>query len=137
MEPHIVRDYDTTATPVANTQAPFGPSWGLHPMAAGGMICLDWMLFTGLELPSGFLLTFVSFFVGMAFAVPVALLQRYTSKDDWGTAIAKAFTVGILTAVPSPLPDFAIAAWGIAGWRQLARRRVIESSDNNHHYGDN
>jgi hypothetical protein len=107
-------------------------------MAAGGMLCLDWMLFTGLELPSGFLLTFVSVIIGMAFSVPVALLQRHACREPWAVAISKGVIAGLLTAVPSPLPGFATAAWGLAGWRQLAKRRDESSHDNAHdHYGDN
>jgi hypothetical protein len=101
-------------------------AWGLHPASAGGLVAIDWMLFGG-EIASFGVLVVVSFFVGCAVTVPVALIQRYAYGDNWGASIGKAMLVGLLTAIPTALPSFVTAGWGVVGaigLRDRARGRT-------------
>jgi hypothetical protein len=57
----------------------------------------------------------VSVVVGLLLTIPCVLLQRYAYKDEWGVAVGKGFIVGILTAIPTPLPSIMTGIGGIAG----------------------
>jgi len=57
----------------------------------------------------------VSIAVAIILTVPCILLQKYAYKDEWGVAIGKGLIVGILTAIPTPLPAIVTGAGGIAG----------------------
>ncbi len=86
---------------------------GLHPLSAFAAICVDLMLF-GPEAaaPPAFILTFA---FGFMISVPVYLLQKYASGDGRKVAFAKAMIIGILTAIPSPLPSVFTGLGGILG----------------------
>jgi hypothetical protein len=57
----------------------------------------------------------VSVVVAIILTIPCILLQRYAYKDEWGVAVGKGFIVGILTAIPTPLPAIVTGLGGIAG----------------------
>ena len=129
--PHIYQPTPATRLSPNPSYAPPGPThgpgsrYGLAPIVAFGMVAADAMLFGGLELPSGFLLTFVSFFFGLALVVPCCLGQRYIYGDSWGAAIAKGCIVGILTAIPTPLPSVLTATLGVVGAFEMKQRRAF------------
>jgi hypothetical protein len=102
--------------------------YGLHPLVAFGMVAADWMLFTGLEIPSLGVLAAVSFVVGLALVLPCVLIQRFAYADSWGAAIGKGTLVGLLTAIPTALPSFLIAGWGVVGAVGLKHRRAIDTT---------
>jgi hypothetical protein len=115
----------------------FSVRYGLHPLVALMMFGLDYMLFTTLELPSMGLLAVLSFFIGFAAVIPCALIQKYSYHDSWGAAVGKAMAVGLLTAVPSPLPSFITGAWGVMGavgmfQRNRLRNAPVVEQDDNH-----
>ncbi len=87
---------------------------GLHPLTAFGMIVVDWMLFAaeGATLNAAWP---VSIGVAIALTVPCILLQRYGYKDSWGLAIGKGMIVGVLTAIPTPLPSVVSLTGGALG----------------------
>ncbi len=84
---------------------------GLHPLVAFSMVVVDLML-TAADL---FTAATLSIVVAIILTIPCILLQRYAYKDEWGVAIAKGMIVGILTAIPTPLPSIITGAGGIAG----------------------
>lgn len=57
----------------------------------------------------------VSIVVGLVLTIPCVLLQRYAYKDEWGVAVGKGMIVGILTAIPTPLPSIVTGVGGVAG----------------------
>src|SRR5438876_1147340 len=94
----IERPHDSPSAPGGMLQV-----FGLHPLAAFGMIAVDWMLF-GEEA--------ATFGAGWAVSVPIAafltlaciLVQRHMYKDSWGAAMAKGIIIGLLTAIPTAIP---------------------------------
>jgi hypothetical protein len=94
---------------------------------------VDWSTSTLLELPSGFLLTFISLVIAAALFLPIAGLQRAAYGDSWTAALSKSALCCILTAIPTPLPGFVVAALGVAGGVELHHRRELET----HHHDVN
>lgn len=98
--------------------------FGLHPVAAAGVIAVDVMLFgaTAATLGTGW---GVSIPVGAALGIAIALIQvRGSPRDDLGLAVGKGILVGLLTAIPTPLPSVLVFGAGLAGARSwLAARR--------------
>jgi hypothetical protein len=92
---------------------------GLHPLVAFAMVCVDLML-TASDLMT---VATVSVAVAAALTVPCVLLQRYAYKDTWGAAIGKGLIVGILTAIPTPLPSVVTGASGVLGFIGLLSDR--------------
>jgi hypothetical protein len=89
-------------------------SLGLHPLTAFGMIAVDLMLFAaeGGTLGTSWL---ISVAVGVALSIPCILIQRHGYKDTWGLAVGKGIMVGVLTAIPTPLPSIISLAGGVIG----------------------
>lgn len=84
---------------------------GLHPLVAFAMIVVDVMLIAS-DLAT---VATVSIVVALALTIPCILLQRYAYKDEWGVAVGKGMIVGILTAIPTPLPSIVTGVGGVAG----------------------
>ncbi len=76
---------------------------GLHPLVGFGMLAVDWMLF-GPESASLGISWPISIVVATALTIPCALIQKFGMREQWGLAIGKGALVGILTAIPTPLP---------------------------------
>lgn len=104
--------------------------YGLYPLTAGGVVLADQML-GGMEVATFGVFAVVSVLVGVLLIPPCALIQRYAYGDAWPLAIGKALLVGLLTAIPSPLPSVLTAGLGIAGAiglkHRAARRETIET----------
>lgn len=84
---------------------------GLHPLVAFAMIVVDVMLIAS-DLAT---VATVSIVVALVLTIPCILLQRYAYKDEWGVAVGKGMIVGILTAIPTPLPSIVTGVGGVAG----------------------
>ncbi|HMY17771.1 MAG TPA: hypothetical protein PKA58_15715 [Polyangium sp.] len=84
---------------------------GLHPLVAFAMIVVDLMLIAA-DLAT---VATVSVAVALILTIPCILLQRYAYKDEWGVAVGKGMIVGILTAIPTPLPSIVTGVGGVAG----------------------
>jgi hypothetical protein len=85
---------------------------GIHPLAAFGMIAVDLMLFSSDVTGIGWLLSCA---IAGALTIPCLLLQKFSYLDNWPLAISKALLVGLLTAIPTPLPSFVTGSSGVAG----------------------
>ena len=97
--------------------------FGLHPVAAAGVIAVDVMLFGAASstLGVGWL---ISVPVGAALGVAIALIQvRGSPRDDPGLAIGKGILIGLLTAIPTPLPSVVVLGAGAAGARSWLAAR--------------
>ncbi len=96
----------------------FSQSFGLHPLVGFGMFAIDMMLFGSEALT--FELTWpISVLVGVALTLPSILIQHHSFKDDWGAAIGKGLLVGVLTAIPTPLPSVVPLLGGTLGTIQM------------------
>jgi hypothetical protein len=84
---------------------------GLHPLVAFAMVVVDIML-TATDLVT---VATVSIIIALILTIPCILLQRYAYKDEWGVAIGKGMIVGILTAIPTPLPAIVTGTGGVLG----------------------
>ncbi len=86
--------------------------FGLHPLTALGMICVDMMLFGGDLTVVGWV---ISVPVAILLTIPCILLQKYAYGDTWQVAVGKGMILGVLTAIPTPLPAVVTGAGGILG----------------------
>jgi len=106
--------------------------FGFHPLVAFGMLAVDWMLFGQESVTLGITWP-ISIAVAAALAIPCALIQKFGMIDQWGLAIGKAAIVGILTAIPTPLPSTATFIAGTLGTVALiadSRRSSKDTSNN-------
>lgn len=95
---------------------------GLHPLGAIGVVTVDTMLFGG-AVATGGIGWAASVPVGGALGLGVMLLQRYGFKDGWALGFGKGVIVGLLTAIPTPLPSVLVAGSGAAGAARLLLSR--------------
>ena len=87
---------------------------GLHPLVGFGMAAVDWMLFGG-EMASAGVSWGISVPIAIALTIPCILIQRYSFKDEWGTAIGKGLLIGVLTAIPTAIPSIVALIGGSLG----------------------
>ena len=87
---------------------------GLHPLVGFGMVAVDTMLFTEsfMTMGAGWVVTVP---VALALSIPCILIQKNSFGDNWGNAIGKGLLVGLVTAIPTPLPSIISAGGGVLG----------------------
>jgi len=88
---------------------------GIHPLVAIATIALDFMLFGGEASTAGFSWVCITLPVAALLVPAAALVQRHAYGDKWALAWAKALILGILTAIPIPLPAIVVFALGVVG----------------------
>jgi hypothetical protein len=88
--------------------------FGLHAGVAALTIAMDLMLHAAVVVSAGVLIPF-SIAAGVVLGIITFMAQRKWYGDDNDAAIIKALIVGILTAVPSPLPYVLFVPAGIVG----------------------
>lgn len=107
----------------------FSQMVGLHPLSGFAMFAVDWMLF-GPESASLGITWSVSIGVAAALTIPCILIQKFGMREPWGLAIGKATLVGVLTAIPTPLPSVVTLIGGALGVVALvAGRRFSSAAD--------
>jgi hypothetical protein len=95
--------------------------YGLHPFVALGVICVDIMLFyTDLLIVTWP----ISVLFGILLMIPSIILQRYAYEDSWLLALAKGMLIGILTAIPTPLPAIITGAGGTIGVFETIKKYI-------------
>lgn len=99
--------------------------FGLHPFVGFGMFAVDWMIFGSTAATAGLGLV-VTTPIAIMLSVPCVLIQRYSFNDPWGAALGKGLLVGVLTAVPSPLPSVVPLATGALGTTHLLQSKESE-----------
>jgi hypothetical protein len=105
---------------------------GVHPLAAVALVVIDVMLFS---------VDVVSLGLGMALTIPVGILvgllaslaQKYGYRDHWGLAIAKGVFLGVITAIPTPIPALLTAGTGVAGLLGTRRLRALPPKPSGQH----
>jgi hypothetical protein len=94
------------------TPPPIAQMLGLHPTIAFSVVIVDVML-TALDITgvgwSG------SCLVAGGLGYACYLMQRNSYGDTHDAAVAKGIIVGVLTAIPTPLPSFLTASAGAVG----------------------
>jgi hypothetical protein len=106
----------------------FTQFFGLHPLVGFGMFAVDMMLFGG-ELATAGIGWMITVPIGLALSIPCALLQHYSYKDDWGTAIGKGMLIGLLTAIPTALPAVVPAIGGVVGAVNMLRGGSVTETE--------
>lgn len=87
---------------------------GLDPRIALIAVVLDTMLFAG-EIATFGVLIFFSIVAGVIFGFVTLKAQIAWYEDDRDSALIKALIMGLLTAIPSPLPAFLYVPAGVIG----------------------
>lgn len=89
-------------------------TFGLHPLVGFGMIAVDWMLFGGDFFAGiGWMVTIP---LGLLLGISSVLIQKNSfDKDNPQLAWGKAIVVGVLTAIPTPLPSIITLGGAVAG----------------------
>ena len=95
---------------------------GLDPLVAFAVVAIDFMLFAPDSTGVGWV---ISCIVGLLLVLPCIMLQRFSFGDKWMIAIAKGVIVGILTAIPTPLPSIVTGAVGVAGLLSQINRKQL------------
>ena len=123
--PHVADDARGTAPRAApgttGAAGKFGTLVGLHPLVAVALFAVDMMLF-GEEAATAGVGVALTIPAGLALAVPAYLLQRHAYGDSRAVALGKALMVGVLTAIPTPLPSALTLAGGVFGFFDLRAR---------------
>jgi hypothetical protein len=101
----------------------FTQLFGLDPRIAFLMFLVDAMLFGGNVLTFGLLLP-VSLFAGLVLGFVTFRAQMKWYGDDRDSALIKRMTVGLLTAIPTPLPAILYIPSGVLGLIHAARGGV-------------
>lgn len=92
----------------------FGQFFGVHPSIAFLALMVDLMLFGGEVATFGALLP-VSIGAGFVLGIITYLAQRRWYGDDNEAACIKGLIIGLLTAIPTPLPAALYIPSGIVG----------------------
>ena len=99
---------------------------GLHPFVAFGVIVIDMMLFSS---DVGVVTWIASTAVAAVMVFPCIVIQHFAYKDPWLIAIAKGFFIGIITAIPTPLPAILTGIGGIMGLLSNFRKKPTEITE--------
>lgn len=97
---------------------------GIHPMVALVVSTVDSMLFveTLVTVGTGWI---VSIPVGAALAIATFLVQKGSYGDSLTTAAGKGILIGLITAIPTPLPAvFTISSGGL-GYLHFRKQRKL------------
>ncbi len=100
----------------------FGQMFGIHPALASLALIVDLMLFGGEIATMGAILP-ISIGAGAVLAGIAYLTQRKWYGDDKDSAAIKALMLGLLTAIPTPLPAILSIPSGIVGLIHNLRRK--------------
>jgi hypothetical protein len=98
----------------------FTQLFGLDPRIAFLMFIIDMMLFGGAVLTLGFLIP-ISLVAGFVLGFVTYRAQMRWYGDDRESALIKGVIVGLLTAIPTPLPALLYLPSGILGLIHVAR----------------
>lgn len=100
--------------PVIGRSRGFGQLFGLEPRIAILMLVVDSMLFGGTVMTLGLLIP-VSLAAGAILGFIAFRAQIKWYGDDREAALIKGLIVGLLTAIPTPLPPLLYLPSGIIG----------------------
>jgi hypothetical protein len=107
----------------------FGRLFGLDPRVAVLTLIVDMMLNAGDLATMGLLLP-VSILAGIVLGFVVYRAQINWYGDDQESARIKAIILGLLTAIPTPIPEILYLPAGIVGLFHGFRRNRLKESHN-------
>lgn len=96
----------------------FAQTFGIHPLVVFTLFAADWMMFSTevATLGTDWLITAP---IGIALGIGAMLIQKYSYKDETGLAIGKGLLLGLLLAIPTALPSFAMLPFAAVGAAKL------------------
>ncbi len=100
----------------------FGQTFGLDPRVAFLTLVIDMMLNAGDLASMGVLLPF-SVLAGIVLGYIVYKAQINWYGDDPESARIKAVILGLLTAIPTPIPEVLYIPAGVIGWLHTFRKK--------------
>jgi hypothetical protein len=100
----------------------FGQMFGIDPRVAFLTLIVDSMLFGG-DVITGGVSIGLSVFVGAVLGFVTYKAQRKWYGDDKESALLKSVILGLLTAIPAPLPAILSVPSGILGLVHNLRRK--------------
>jgi hypothetical protein len=106
--------------PAARSSRGISQVFGLDPRIAFLTFVVDLMLFGGEILSFGLLIP-IALLAGIVLGFVTYRAQMKWYGDDRESALIKGVIIGLLTAIPTPLPAFLYVPSGILGLIQLAR----------------
>ncbi len=122
--------YDPSQPPYSSPRPGHSPppmhDFRLNGLLAGSAVACDMMNGT-IEFASMGALFGFSLFVAMVLFFAGAIIQR-KAGDPLSLAVAKSMIVSLLVAIPTPIPGFVVAAWGL-GSAMKGRSRAPHDSD--------
>jgi hypothetical protein len=104
----------------ARTSRGFSQLFGLDPRIAFLMFVIDLMLFSGAVLTVGLLIP-IALVAGIVLGFITYRAQMKWYGDDRDSALIKGIIVGLLTAIPTPLPAIVYLPSGVLGLIHMAR----------------
>jgi hypothetical protein len=98
---------------------------GLHPFVGFGMTTVDIMLFgeSVFTFGAGWIITVP---IALALSIPCILIQKNSFGDDWGSAFGKGLMIGVITAIPTPIPAIISSSGGVLGVMNMRMSKTIE-----------
>jgi hypothetical protein len=100
-------------------------AWGIQPFVGVAVVGTDMML-GAMEVGTCFIGCVLSFCVGMMMIVPCTLIQKSVYGDGWLGALGKGTLLGILVAIPTPIPSaitLGLTVLGAISMKERARLR--------------
>jgi hypothetical protein len=111
---HVPRFWRVPAKDQAAPPRRFSQVFGLDPRIAVLTLIIDMMLNAGDLLSMGLLVP-VSMFAGIVLGYVVYKAQMNWYGDDPESAKIKAIVIGLLTAIPTPIPELLYLPAGLVG----------------------
>lgn len=105
----------------AKSSGGFIQLFGLDPRVAFLTFIIDLMIFGGVTLTLGLLIP-IAVVAGIVLGFITYRAQMKWYGDDRDAALIKGLIVGLLTAIPTPLPAILYVPSGILGLIHMARR---------------
>jgi hypothetical protein len=121
----------------AATSRGFTQIFGLDPRIAFLTFVIDLMLFGGEVLTLGLLIP-IALVVGIVLGFIAYRAQMRWYGDDRESALIKGVIIGLLTAIPTPLPAILYIPSGLLGLIHMARRGWgrLTFRDQNYNHGE-
>jgi hypothetical protein len=107
--------------PTTATSRGFTQIFGLDPRIAFLTFVIDLMLFGGVVLTWGLLIP-IALVAGLVLGFITYRAQMRWYGDDRESALIKGVIIGLLTAIPTPLPAILYIPSGLLGLIHMARR---------------
>ncbi len=103
----------------------FSQMFGIHPLVVFALFAADWMMFST-EIATIGTDWVITAPIGIILGIGAILVQKYSFKDETGLAIGKGILLGLLLAIPTALPSFAMLPFAAVGAVKLLSGKSSE-----------